>query len=358
MRTAIIYGGRSGEHDVSCVSAASVLRWIDRSRFEPVPIGIDRSGSWYLQSIPDDIHSDGHPLAVAVPGQGAIGFQPGSGLTCNGRSLDIDIVFPVLHGTFGEDGTIQGLLDMLDLAYVGSGVLGSSLSMDKVLTKQIWEQHGLPVVPYIALQHHHYLGDPARQLDRIIHQLELPVFIKPARGGSSVGVHKAHDRQELENCLADAFRYDTKLILEKSVTATEIECSVLGNREPEVFPPASITPTHEYYDYEAKYQDPDGAHFSLPADIPAHVADRISQLALKAFVAVEARGLSRVDFFYSEQTGELYLNEINTMPGFTAISLFPRMCEHGGLPYQQLITRLIELAREEHTLRDSLRYSR
>ncbi|MFW5801528.1 MAG: D-alanine--D-alanine ligase family protein [Spirochaeta sp.] len=358
MRTAIIYGGRSGEHDVSCVSAANVLREIDRERFTPVPIGIDRDGSWFLQDMPSESDLEANILHVEPNSSRRIAFQPGTGFTLQGENLGIDVVFPVLHGTFGEDGTVQGLMDLLDIPYVGSGVRGSSISMDKVISKQLWEHHRLPVVPYITLHAHMYEQDKQEFLYRIESELGIPVFIKPARGGSSVGVYKAHTSAELHDCIVKAFQYDTKLIIEKSVTAVEVECSVLGNSAPHIFPPASIRSTHEYYDYEAKYQDPDGAHFNIPADIPEDIRDSLMQLAARAFSAVDARGLARIDFFYDEDSGSLYLNEINTMPGFTSISLFPRMCEDGGLPYKQLITGLVDLAIQEHALRASLRYQR
>ena len=359
MRTAILFGGRSGEHDVSCASATSVLRHIDRTQFEPIAIGIDRNGAWYVQSLPDaaQLSDSSFRLEVTPSSETAVVFDPVHGLIAGGRNLAIEAVFPVLHGTFGEDGTVQGLLELLNLPYVGSGVLGSSLSMDKHLTKQMWEHHGLPIVPYLTLHAVDYYSRPDHWIHEIENSLGIPAFIKPARGGSSVGVYKAHDQAELREAIQGAFRFDSKVLVEQSITAIEVECSVLGNSNPTAFEPASIEPSHEYYDYEAKYNDPDGAHFNIPAKIPPAITSRIQTTAVKAFRAGEARGLSRVDFFYCPDSNRLYLNEINTMPGFTAISLFPRMCEYSGIPYAELINTLIGYAVEEHKLRNSLLYT-
>ncbi|GAB6090471.1 D-alanine--D-alanine ligase family protein [Spirochaeta dissipatitropha] len=361
MRIAILFGGKSGEHEVSCISAASILKAIDRQLHEPVLIGIDHSGIWHLQDTPGQKAVLQRDFSLKVEKQESfrqIQFQPGPGLISENRSLEIDMCFPVLHGTFGEDGTVQGLLELLDIPYVGSGVPGSSISMDKELSKLLWQEKGLPVVPWLTLHKHTYINNPDEVMDEIVETIGLPAFIKPARGGSSVGVYKAHNREELASCILEAFSYDIKLLAEMHIDAIEIECSVLGNSRVETFPPASIQPTHEYYDYEAKYQDPDGARFTIPANVPESVCNRIRDYAATAFKAVEARGLARVDFFYHQADNKFYINEINTMPGFTEISLFPRMCAHGGLSYGELIQKLLVLAEEEHNIRSGLRYDR
>lgn len=361
MRIAILFGGKSGEHEVSCISATSILKAIDRQLHEAVLIGIDHTGIWHLQDTPgqQSVSQKGFSLKVEKQERNRqIQFQPGLGLISEGRSLEIDICFPVLHGTFGEDGTVQGLLELLDIPYVGSGVPGSSISMDKELSKLLWQEKGLSVVPWLTLHKQIYSNKPDEFMDRIVETIGLPAFIKPARGGSSVGVYKAHDRGELSSSIKDAFAYDTKLLAEMHIDAIEIECSVIGNSRVETFPPASIQPSHEYYDYEAKYQDPDGARFTIPADIPESACNKIRDYAATAFKAVEAKGLARVDFFYQQKEDRIYINEINTMPGFTEISLFPRMCAHGGLSYGELIHRLLELAGEEHSIRSGLKYER
>lgn len=366
----IIYGGRSGEHEVSLESAASVIRHLDPRRYRLELIGIDKEGRWFrqAQSVLADCRA-GKPLHIrsAQP----VLIQPGGGIfyarskSPNAELLPLtgDLVFPVLHGTFGEDGSIQGLLDMLGIAYVGSGVLGSSLSMDKEKTKQVWMQDGLPVIPYKVFQTSNGddipSGSKLEDLWRTWTQaLGQPLFIKPARLGSSVGISRATNSQELLAGLKEALLYDHKVLIETAVQARELETSVLGNLKPRVFPPGEVKPNHEFYDYEAKYLDPEGAQLLIPAPVPEDVVARIKGLAIRAYKAAEARGLARVDFFYDEEQDKLYLNEINTMPGFTSISMYPKLAEAGGLPYAALIDELITLAREEFARRDALSYSR
>jgi D-alanine-D-alanine ligase len=348
----ILYGGRSGEHEVSCRSAASVSRNLDAGKYRQVLIGIDKAGRWHLQREPSFQRADyGERLAV-LPETEAVSVIPGRGLGTDSGILEVDVVFPVLHGTFGEDGTVQGLLEMADLPYVGAGVLGSSLAMDKQKTKEIWKQTGLPVVEFVVVR-----DDSAQSIATVLQRLRTPLFVKPVTAGSSLGISKVHGRDGLQPAIAEALRYDAKVMVEPAVDGREIECAVLGNESAQAFAPGEILPAHEYYSYEAKYIDPEGADLRLPADIPESVSMEIRRLAVAAFQAVECSGMARVDFFLERAGGRILLNEINTIPGFTNISMYPKLCEASGVPYPELLERLIELAAERHRLRDSLRYS-
>ena len=268
------------------------------------------------------------------------------------------MVFPVLHGSFGEDGTIQGLLETAGIPYVGAGVLGSSLSMDKEKTKQIWKESGLPVVPYVLSRKEDFLKK-SEELKRIIRETEklgFPVFVKPCSVGSSVGITKVKARDGLKKALEAAFKFDTKVLIEQGIDAREIECSVLGNRTPQAFTPGEIVSSHEFYDYEAKYLDPRGAELLIPARLDGRKQEEIKSLAVKAYEAAAVEGMARVDFFVDRESGKIYLNEINTIPGFTNISMFPRMCEHDGLKYPELLESLIRLGLERHSLRQGITY--
>ena len=367
-RMAILYGGKSGEHEVSLMSAASIVRHVDLSRFEPVLIGIAKDGRWHLQgetlaseerggSGPLPLHEG--PLVAALPEAGLYAFDdpaPGS----SARSIACDLVFPVLHGTFGEDGTVQGLLEVSGLPYVGASVLGSALGMDKEKSKELWMQAGLPIVPFLAVRRSEVASIGGReQLQRkAAARFGWPLFVKPACAGSSVGATKVHGPEEFQAALDEALCWDTKALVEPFVEAREIECSVLGNASPRAFVPGEIVPSHEFYDYEAKYIDPEGALLQVPAPISEQQAERVRAVAVAAYQACEVSGMARVDFFIDRRTGEVLLNELNTIPGFTHISMYPRMCEAGGLSYTDLITRLAELALERHAERLALRYSR
>ncbi len=322
-RVAIIYGGRSGEHEVSVRSAEAIMGRMDPAKYEIVKFFIGKDGRWEPQHI--------------VPEPGA---NPG-----------IDVVFPVLHGTFGEDGTMQGLLELADLPYVGAGVLGSSLSMDKDLMKRVCRERGLPVVDWVTLLR------TDLSADEVLGRLALPVFVKPANLGSSVGISKASTRKELEAALRLAAEFDRKIIVERAIVGRELECAVLGNETPEAALPCEIQPSREFYDYEDKYLL-DAARFKLPAELPAAVTEELRRLAVECYRAVQCEGLARVDFFLEETTGRLFINEINTIPGFTSISMFPRMWAAAGLEFGRLVDRLIELALERHAARRSIRYSR
>jgi D-alanine-D-alanine ligase len=324
---AVIYGGRSGEHEVSVRSARAIMAALDPARYEVVPLFITKQGRW-------------EPAAI-VPEPGA---NPG-----------IDAVFPVLHGTFGEDGTIQGLLEMAALPYVGAGVFSSAASMDKEHFKRLCAGRGLPVVDYAVLRPSGRPSGP--QARAAVERLGFPVFVKPANLGSSVGISKARDAGELEAAIAEAARYDTKVIVERAIAGQEIECAVLGNEFPEASTPCEIVPSREFYDYEDKYLL-DAARTLLPARLTPEQTQTVRRLAVECYQAVDCSGMGRVDFLLESATGEIYVSEINTIPGFTSISMYPKMWEHAGLPFPALVGRLIELALERHATRQSLRFER
>jgi D-alanine-D-alanine ligase len=360
----ILYGGKSGEHEVSLMSAASIVRHLDLGSYLPVLVGIAKDGSWHLQEpkvLEEALAGDGplslHPgrEVLASPSKGLVVLEGGQT-----KPLSCDLVFPVLHGTFGEDGTVQGFLEVAGLPYVGAPVLGSALGMDKEKSKELWLRAGLPVVPFIAVRDLDLkLPQAEETLKRKIEaRFGWPCFVKPASSGSSVGASKVANLPELLPALREALAWDEKALIEPFVTAREIECSVLGNADPVSFPPGEIIPNHEYYDYDAKYVDPDGARLEVPAKLSAEQQQRIRQVALAAFKACEVSGMARVDFFIDRKTGEILLNELNTIPGFTRISMYPKMCQEGGLPYPRLIETLIELALERHGKKAALRYSR
>ncbi len=322
LRVAVLYGGRSGEHEVSVRSAESVMAAMDRERYEVIPIFITKQGRW-----------EPHPI---LPEPGA---NPG-----------IDVVFPVLHGTFGEDGTVQGLLELADLPYVGGGVLASAVSMDKEVMKRLCREAGLPVVDYLVQLR------GALDAAAVERRFSYPVFVKPANLGSSVAVSKARNRAELVAALELAAQYDRKVIVERAVSGRELECSVIGNQQPEASLPSEIVPSREFYDYEDKYVL-DRAQLIVPAALPPDLTEEVRRLAVACYLAVQCQGMARVDFLLETAGPTVYINEINTIPGFTSISMFPRMWEATGLPYPRLIDRLIELALERHAERQATRYS-
>lgn len=353
-RVAVVFGGRSGEHDVSLMSARSIIRFIDREKFDVVPVGITRDGRWIMPSDPakalelglDAVGGEhvailGDPsvepgLRLVNDGVGAGGFEP------------VDVVFPILHGTYGEDGTVQGLLDLAGIPYVGPGVLGSAAGMDKEIMKALFTQAGLPVVDYKVYKRKDWEQNPNAILDDVEACFAYPCFVKPANLGSSVGVSKARDRDGLAAALGDAARYDRKLIVETAVPeAREIECSVLGNDEPIASIVGEVVPCNEFYDYRAKYLD-DASELIIPADLPADLVELVREYSIRAYQALDCAGLSRVDFLLSQKDNQLFINEVNTIPGFTHASMYPRLWEASGISYPELITRLIELAIERH----------
>ena len=383
LRVGIVFGGRSGEHEVSLLSAASILKAIDRTRFDVIPIGITKQGRWLAAA---DAHNLLNGEASAAPRPLRAGdpeTTPGAKLLHQGvptpispvpgpqgpEGKAIDVVFPVLHGTFGEDGTIQGLFELAGIAYVGSGVLGSSAGMDKDVMKRLFAQAGLPIVKHVTLLRADWENSPRKAVARIEAALKYPLFVKPANLGSSVGISKAHDRKELGPALDEAAQYDRKLVIEEGVggkarrgsqpaRAREIEVAVLGNDDPRASVPGEIIPGKEFYDYEAKYLS-EGSVPVIPAKITRSEAKQIREMAVAAFKACDLSGLARVDFLM-EPDGKrrIFLNEVNTLPGFTQISMYPKLWEATGIPYKELITRLIELALERKAEKDRTVYSR
>ncbi len=357
IRVGIIFGGRSGEHEVSLMSARNVMEAIDPERFEVVPVGITREGRWLLTGDPwlalqgGVAAAGGLPVALLGASTGEVGRQPRLSAAAAGQAVNlsdrVDVIFPVLHGTYGEDGTIQGLLEMADLPYVGGGVLASALGMDKVMAKTVWEQNGLPVTPYLAVLRR----DWERSEDSVISQVEAafsyPVFVKPATAGSSVGVGKAKNRQGLVQAMDDAVRYDRKILIEEFVDGREVECSVLGNDDPIASVPGEVVPGNEFYDYRAKYID-DNSDLIIPANLDAATTKKVQETAVAAFRALDCAGMARVDFFVTRQDSRVIINEINTIPGFTKISMYPKLWAASGLSYRDLISRLIDLALERH----------
>lgn len=362
-RVAVLYGGKSGEHEVSLKSAASVLRYIDRERFEPVPVSIDKQGRWQCHDLRriEGANTESLPIPADSP---SIRLEPQGDLTAilpadNAAPAiaPVDVVFPVIHGPLCEDGAMQGLLELAGAAYVGSGVLASAIGMHKDIAKRLAALAGLPVAPYLALSRRNWRHDPEGSAKAAQGRLTLPVFVKPCNMGSSVGVHKVKSWEALSAALDDAFQYDTKVLIEQGIDAREIEVAVLDGDPPTASVASELNagPQHEFYSYEAKYIDQDGASVDLPAKLDAEQMARVRQLAIDAFLALECSGLARVDFFLDRQSGAFYFNEINTLPGFTAISMYPKMMEASGLPYPALITRLIELAQERHAERAGLK---
>ena len=354
LRVGIIFGGRSGEHEVSLLSAASILKAIDRRKFDVAPIGINKAGHWLTAGAAQGL----------LNGAGAAEAQYEAEAVESGTALQgLDVVFPVLHGTFGEDGTIQGLFDLAGIPYVGSGVLGSSAGMDKDVMKRLFAQAKLPLVKHVTLLRAAWERAPRKAVAQIEAALRYPVFVKPANLGSSVGISKVHDRKELGSALGLAARYDRKLVVEEGVggkksKARELEVGVLGNDDPKASLVGEIIPSKEFYDYEAKYLS-EGSVAVIPAKLTKEETKQMRELAVAAFLACDLSGLARVDFLM-EPDGKrrIYLNEVNTLPGFTSISMYPKLWQATGIAYKDLITRLIELALERQAEKSRTCYSR
>jgi D-alanine-D-alanine ligase len=365
LRVAVLYGGRSGEHEVSLQSAASVINYLDRDRFEIVPVAIDKQGRWLLndisllegkKSLP--VFKDA-PKVVLPPNPSE--SEGGSALIRlgeNGEARGIDVVFPVMHGPLCEDGTIQGLLELADLPYVGCGVLASAIAMDKEMAKRVARDAGIPIVPYVSLKHEVWKKGKQQFAKCIAEQLGYPVFVKPANLGSSVGVHKVKEPGGLDAALEDAFNYDRKVLVEAAVNAREIEVSVLENlqagADPLVSIPGEIDPAHEFYSYEAKYLDEKGAALIIPAKLDAEETKRAQEIGRKVFTALECEGMARVDLFLDRTSGEFLFNELNTIPGFTSISMYPKLWEASGISYQELLSKLVDLAIARHEKKKTL----
>jgi D-alanine-D-alanine ligase len=358
IRVGVLFGGRSGEHEVSLLSARSVMGAIDREKYDVVPIGITKEGRWIASGDPMKALAAGDAGAsqpVALLGdpsrRGLMRLEDTERAIEATRLTELDVIFPVLHGPYGEDGTVQGLLELAGVPFVGAGVTASALGMDKAIFKDVMQAHGLPIVDHAVLKRKEWDADPEGVMDRIEEQLGYPVFTKPVNLGSSVGISKCRDRAGLAAGLAEAGRYDRKLLVEVAVPAArEIEVSVLGNDDPIASIPGEIIPSREFYSYEAKYID-DGEQASqllIPAPISPDTTERVRDLAVRAYVAIDCAGMARADFLLSGETGGLYVNELNTIPGFTAISMYPKLWEASGIPYAELIDRLIGLAIERY----------
>jgi D-alanine-D-alanine ligase len=392
LRVGILFGGRSGEHEVSLLSAASVLNAIDKEKYEVVPIGITKDGRWLTAEHAENLLTgklvleprnlragdpeNTQPAAVLARGEavvvppepvhrqsGLVPFQSDASLMrrASDRAINVDVIFPVLHGTFGEDGTIQGLLELADIPYVGAGVLGSAAGMDKDIMKSLFIAAGIPIVKHVTILRSAWEKDP-KKVEKLVARLKYPVFVKPANLGSSVGISKAHNRKELGPAIEEAAKFDRKIVIEQGVggnkgKAREIECSVLGNDEPAASVPGEIVPVKEFYDYNAKYLD-EGSRLIIPAKLTKAQTQKVQDLAVAAFKAVDCSGLARVDFLMDPKTGKIFLNEINTMPGFTAISMYPKLWGASGLAYADLIDRLIQLGIERHNDKMKNQYSR
>jgi len=393
IRVGILFGGRSGEHEVSLLSAASVLNAIDKEKYEVVPIGITKDGRWLtaehaenllqgklvleprnLRAGDPDTTTSAAVLArgeaVVVPPEpvhrrsGLVPFQTDASMMrrASDRAINVDVIFPVLHGTFGEDGTIQGLLELADIPYVGAGVLGSAAGMDKDIMKSLFIAAGIPIVKHVTILRGAWEKDPKKIQKLVESKLTYPVFVKPANLGSSVGISKAHNRKELGPAIEEAAKFDRKIVIEQGVggkkdKAREIECAVLGNDEPAASVPGEIVPGKEFYDYTAKYVD-EGSQLIIPAKLTKAETKRVQELAVAAFQAVDCSGLARVDFLMDPKTGKIFMNEINTMPGFTAISMYPKLWGASGLAYADLIDRLIQLGIERHEDKKKNQYTR
>lgn len=355
LRVAVLFGGRSGEHEVSLNSAASVISALDPDKYHIIPIGITKEGSWRAGVGPQEVLEKGGfgPDSFAVTliadptKQGLVKISSAGETIVPWEELAIQVVFPVLHGTFGEDGTIQGLLELANIPYVGAGVAASAVGMDKILMKTVFAQHGLPQASYLPVLRKNWEQSPQQVVQKVEKELGYPCFVKPANLGSSVGITKAQNQEELQKAMDLAAKYDRKIIVEEHINAREIEISVLGNDEPQASIPGEIVPSNEFYDYEAKYLD-GKTQLIIPAQLPPETVQEMQQLAVRAFKAIDCAGLARVDFFLTKDTGRVLVNEINTIPGFTIHSMYPKLWEASGIPYSQLVDRLIELALERH----------
>ncbi len=397
LRVGVLFGGRSGEHEVSLLSAASVFNAIDKDKYEVVPIGITKEGRWVTAADAERLLHGGRdagegaratqhlragdpeatPAAAVLAHGEAVVVPPepqkhGSSLTpfqtdaparrASDRAINVDIIFPVLHGTFGEDGTIQGLLELADMPYVGAGVLGSAAGMDKDIMKSLFRAAGLPMVKHVTILRSQWESEAKKTQKLVEKKLKYPVFVKPANLGSSVGISKAHDRRELGPAIEEAAKFDRKIVIEQGVggkkqKAREIECSVLGNDKPEASVPGEIVPCKEFYDYNAKYLD-EGSELIIPAKLSKAEIKKVQELAIAAFQAVDCSGLARVDFLMDPKTRKVYVNEINTMPGFTSISMYPKLWAASGVSYPQLIERLVQLGLDRHEDKKKNQYSR
>jgi D-alanine-D-alanine ligase len=358
LTVAVVFGGRSAEHEVSLVSAASIIKNLDRKKFRVVPVGITHEGRWIAEPDALSLLKGGRiprtareALPLPDPTRPGLYIVHGKG---KGTRITIDVIFPIVHGTYGEDGTIQGLFEFANIPFVGAGVLGSSAGMDKITTKQLCQQAGITVTPYLWFLSGDLRKGERAQIGAIESKLGYPCFVKPANMGSSVGISKAHNRSELRKAFRLAARYDRRILVEKGIQSPcEVEVSVIGNDKPLASVPGEIISSNEFYDYEAKYVD-GKSESNIPARLPASLIRKIRVAAVASYRAVECAGMARVDFLVDRRTGTIYLNELNTIPGFTSISMFPKLWEASGLSYRDLLTRLISLAMQRHASRNRL----
>jgi D-alanine-D-alanine ligase len=363
LKIGVLYGGRSGEHDVSLCSAASVVAALDKSKYDVVAIGIDRDGRWYVQDQPEIIVDKAFGKIMSLKKRGlwlVNQFEQKNklyiyNLETSGEKVFVDVVFPVLHGTYGEDGTLQGLLELAMVPYVGVDVAGSAVGMDKDIAKRLLKEAGIPVVPWITVSKHDWLEHPKNILNRALNQLSLPLFVKPLCTGSSVGIKKVKVKKELADAIDYAFQFDTRIMIETGIDCREIECAVLGNNNPQASVPGEILPQHEFYSYEAKYLDPEGAQMNIPAKLPAKLSAAIRQCAIAGFKALNCNSMARVDFFLDKKTNQFYLNEINTLPGFTSISMYPKLWAATGIQYSELLDHLVALALTRHREKSAIK---
>ncbi len=347
IRVALLFGGKSAEHEVSLQSAKSIIEAIDKDKYEIVLIGIDKQGRWLLNDQSSYLLNENNPKLISLnKSNNELAVLPGDKkqmVSLTHAAIDrVDVVFPVLHGTLGEDGAMQGLLKLMDVAFVGADVLGSAVGMDKDVMKRLLRDAGIPIGEFITLKRGESVSFTDAQK-----ALGLPMFVKPANQGSSVGVHKIHDASEFADYIKDAFQYDNKILLEEFIDGREIECAVLGNDDPKASVLGEIIPHHEFYSYEAKYIDEDGAGLQIPADLPKELTGEMQQMAIKTFKTLNCEGMARVDCFLTKDK-KIYVNEINTIPGFTKISMYPKLWEASGVAYGDLIDKLLTLAIERH----------
>jgi D-alanine-D-alanine ligase len=345
LRIGLVYGGRSVEHEVSITSANSILSALDPARYEVTLVAVSQTGRWHLGApgmLPEAVARGDEVTLPAIPGHSTL-VSVGDGTP----AAQLDVILPIIHGTGGEDGSLQGFLEMAGVPYVGAGVLGSAIQMDKEVTKRLLAAAGLPVVPAVLVRAAELRAGSAGPVERVLREIGLPAFVKPACLGSSVGISKVRSREELVRGLEEAAHYDTKILVECAVNAREIEVAVLGNDDPEASVPGEIVPKAEFYDYESKYVDED-TDLLVPAPVSEEQASRFQQLALEAFRVLEGSGIARVDFFLERESGEILLNEVNSLPGFTEVSMYPRLWQASGLSYPALLDRMIELALERH----------
>jgi D-alanine-D-alanine ligase len=381
LRVGIIYGGRSGEHEVSLASAAAVFTHLDRTRYEPIPLRIEKDGRWAIADRPPsamsaadvieharvesgrllrsqrEVHLVAHPSDETILSIDRSAGRDEDGARAMVTGLGLDVIFPVLHGPHGEDGTVQGLLELANVPYVGCGVLASAVGMDKAMMKVVFAERGLPIVDYAVVRRGDWMRDPAAVNAAIVSRLAFPLFVKPANLGSSVGISKARNGPELARAITLAAEFDRKVVVEAAVpNAREIECAVLGNDEPAASVAGEVIPSREFYDYEAKYLD-EGSKTIVPADLEPALVAEVQRLSKAAFVAIDGAGMARVDFLLERGTSQLYVNEVNTIPGFTTISMYSKLWAASGVSYPALLDRLLQLALERHAEKQQLRTS-